>query len=275
MGGHDARDRLPHRGRRPGPVSTQPRLPFGGAARSGPSGQGAGWPDSGCGPGRFGHHRRRPGALEVIEEAGGLGPVDLVGACDVSVGFVEAASRFGPQKGADPGQVAALQRRLEGVADQYRRAYGVDVLTVPGAGAAGGFGGAIVALGGRLRSGYAVVSELVALPAALRASRTVVTGEGALDASSLMGKVVGSVVSDASAGGIPVLVIAGRADDEAVRAAETAGARVVSLSDAYGEERALNDTAGCIALAVRDTLPAAEPPTGESKAGRWSEGDGG
>jgi glycerate kinase len=200
------------------------------------------------------------GALDVIEEAGGLGDVELVGACDVSVGFVEAARRFGPQKGADAGLIVKLEGRLEKVAGEYRRLYGVNVLTAPGAGAAGGFGGAILALGGSLRSGYTVVTELLAFPEALGASRAVVTGEGSLDASSLMGKVVGSVLEDASARNIPVLIVAGRADNDAVAGAEAAGARVVSLSEEFGEERALADTAACVTRAVRDALWVADGP---------------
>ena len=117
------------------------------------------------------------GALEVIEAAGGLGDVELVGACDVDVGFVEAATRFGPQKGAGPDQIAELEARLESMARRYEDTYGVDVRSVEGAGAAGGFGGAIVALGGRLRSGYEVVADLLGLAELMRESRLVVTGE--------------------------------------------------------------------------------------------------
>ncbi len=239
-------------------------------------------PSSGSG-GRVGAGRHRPtvvvglggsattdggcGALDVIEEAGGLGGVELVGACDVSVGFLEAARRFGPQKGADPDLVVKLEGRLEQVAGEYLRRYGVDVLTAPGAGAAGGFGGAVLALRGSLRSGFTAVSELLAFTEALDASRAVVTGEGALDASSLMGKVVGSVLTDASARNIPVLIIAGRADREAVEGAEAAGARVVSLSEEYGEERALTDTAACVTRAVRDALSLADSPDRPFAAG--------
>ena len=200
------------------------------------------------------------GALEVIEEAGGLGRVELVGACDVGVGFVEAATRFGPQKGATPGQVAELEVRLEAVARRYEDAYGVDVRSFDGAGAAGGFGGAIAALGGRLRSGYEVVTELLGFGDLLRRSQLVVTGEGALDATSLMGKVVGSVLADASGAGVPVLVIAGRASTETVAEVERTGATVVSLSERFGTERALADTARCIEEAVVEYLAADDRP---------------
>ncbi len=190
------------------------------------------------------------GALSAIEEGGGLGGVSLVGACDVDVGFVEAAPRFGPQKGADDSQVGMLVERLDALALAYRDRYGVDVGSVAGAGAAGGLGGAIVALGGRLRSGFEVVAELLGFHEALAASRVVVTGEGAFDETSLLGKVVGSVLRDASAAGVPVVIIAGRATDGAVASATGSGATVVSLTERFGRDRAIGDTARCIEEAL-------------------------
>ena len=194
------------------------------------------------------------GALSAIEEAGGLGDVELVGACDVVVGFLQAPSRFGPQKGADPVQVRELEGRLGDLARTYEDRYGVDVRDVAGTGAAGGLGGAIVALGGRLRSGYEVVSELVGLSAVLRSSQMVMTGEGAFDATSLLGKVVGSVLDEATASGVPVVVIAGQVSPEADEAARAVGASVVSLTERFGPERAVGDTVRCIEEAVAECL---------------------
>ncbi len=180
----------------------------------------------------------------------------LVGACDVDVGFVEAAVRFGPQKGADPAQVVELTARLDDVARGYGRRYGVDVRAVAGTGAAGGLGGAIAVLGGRLRSGYDVVTELLGFNGALASSQAVVTGEGAFDATSMLGKVVGSVLGDASAAGVPALVVAGRVSPEAASAAAGLGATVVSLIDRFGRERAMGDTVACIEAAVVEGLGA-------------------
>ncbi len=101
------------------------------------------------------------------------------------------------------------------MARRYRARYGIDVRAVPGTGAAGGLGGRIVVLGGRLRSGYGVVAELVGFDEALAASQVVVTGEGAFDATSLLGKVVGSVLRDGAAAGVPVVVVAGEVAAEA------------------------------------------------------------
>lgn len=194
------------------------------------------------------------GAVEAVQAAGGLGGLRLIGACDVDIGFVEAAAEFAPQKGATEGQVAELGARLSALADRYRRDLGVDVRAVPGAGAAGGMGGAIVALGGRLRSGYEVVRELLGLDVVMGQSSLVVTGEGALDAMSFRGKVVGSVLADAARLGVAALVIVGRATPDGRRQAERHAGHVVSLTDRFGENRALTDTESCVEEAIHHYL---------------------
>lgn len=194
------------------------------------------------------------GALEVVESAGGLGRVDLVAACDVAVDFLDAARVFAPQKGASPQQVTDLTERLDRLADQYDARFGVNVRGLPRTGAAGGLGGAVAALGGRLEAGYRLVSDLVGLPHALGQADLVITGEGALDATSFTGKVVDGVLGDASALGIRSLVIAGRTTGEGVAIARDWGAEVVSLSDRFGEDLATRDTLACVEAAVTQAL---------------------
>lgn len=194
------------------------------------------------------------GAVMAIEEAGGIGSAELIGACDVDIGFGDAARRFARQKGADVGQVRELVSRLERVAIRYERHYGVDVRHIPGAGAAGGLGGAILALGGTLRSGYAITAELLGFSTACAGVDAVVTGEGSLDSTSFAGKVVGEVLTEAASLGVPALVVVGRADDIARHAARRSGARVVSLTERFGEARARRDTVACIEAAVADAL---------------------
>lgn len=204
------------------------------------------------------------GAVTAVQAAGGLDDVALIGACDVDIGFVEAAAEFAPQKGATEGQVAELGARLSALADRYRRDLGVDVRDVPGAGAAGGMGGAIVVLGGRLRSGYQVVRELLDLDVVMGESSLVVTGEGALDAMSFRGKVVGSVLADAVGLGVPVLVVVGRATPDGWREAERHAGQVVSLTDRFGEDRALADTEACVQEAVGEYLDSHHRAAGHS-----------
>jgi glycerate kinase len=194
------------------------------------------------------------GAIRAIEDAGGLGRVSLIGACDVQTTFVEAATMFGPQKGASPGQVVELEERLRALADRYQSDYGVDVRAMPGTGAAGGLGGALVALGGQLRSGYELVADLVGLRRHLARAQLVVTGEGSLDRTSFAGKVVGGVLHDISALGVPALVIAGRVDEQACGEVDDTMVRMVSLVDKFGEKQAVGDTVACVESAVRESL---------------------
>ncbi len=190
------------------------------------------------------------GAVEAIDEAGGLDGAEIIVACDVKTLFVDAAASFGPQKGATPDQVLFLRRRLEDLAERYRARSGLDVASLPSAGAAGGLGGGLAVLGARLVPGFDVVAEAVALGDRLAPSDLVVTGEGRLDASSWVGKVVGGVRDRTRRAGIPLLVVAG-----AVGPGGTVrGLEVVDLSGRYGEKRSFADPAGCVADAVTEAL---------------------
>jgi len=195
------------------------------------------------------------GALEAVEEAGGLGDVELVVACDVGTRFADAARVFGPQKGADPDQVVQLGARLDALAAAYRDRYGVDVAALAGAGAAGGLGGGLAAIGARLVAGFDVVADAVGLHPRLVGATLVVTGEGRLDATSWSGKVVGGVVATAAELGRPVLVVAG-AVDPGWRSGLGAGPEptVVDLSERFGEEAAKAEPARWVAEAIRAEL---------------------
>lgn len=203
-------------------------------------------------------------ALEtVVDRLGGDRPVDrgveLLVACDVETVFTDAARVFGPQKGADPDQVVELTDRLRRVRAHYEDRYGawladhgVDLATAPGGGAAGGLGGGLLVLGGELVPGLRLVAEQVGLDEALGHVDAVVTGEGALDAESFNGKVVGGVVEAALGHDLPVLVLAGtiRADVPDLPARVTA----VDLSERFGEDASWTRTASCIQRAVEQEI---------------------
>lgn len=147
-----------------------------------------------------------------------LGGTPLEAMCDVDnplTGALGAAAVFGPQKGADPEKVRMLDAGLAHLSAVIRRDLGVDVETLPGAGAAGGLGAGVVAfLGGTLRRGVDAVLDAVGFDDMLGGADLVVTGEGSFDAQSLRGKVVHGVAARARARGVPVHVIAGRVDEE-------------------------------------------------------------
>ena len=100
-------------------------------------------------------------------------------------------------------------------------AAGRDVSAEPGAGAAGGIGAALLALGGRCESGAAIIAEHTRLADDVAAAELIVTGEGRFDDQSLHGKVVGALAAGARSRRIPVVVLAGQVtlDDATLREA--------------------------------------------------------
>ncbi len=198
------------------------------------------------------------GAYDGVGSPTALHDVELVVASDVTTAFLDAARMFGPQKGATPSQIELLTRRLERVADRYRRETGVDVLPVPGAGAAGGLAGGLLALGARIEPGFGLVARMLGLAGLMERADLVVTGEGHLDRPSFHGKVPGGVLDLArarTAAGrpLPVLCIAGGAD-AALVTSPPAGMEVVSLTARFGRARARADTADLIAQVTAEAL---------------------
>jgi len=194
------------------------------------------------------------GALAAIGSPNALDGAELVVACDVSTRFLQAATVFGPQKGARPAQVAELTARLGQLAERYQRDFGVDVTTLDGGGAAGGLAGGLAAFGARLLRGFDLVAELVDLDERLAPANLVVTGEGRLDLPSFEGKVVGGVI-ERVAGRVPVLCVVGRADADALgRLPE--GVELVDLVAMAGEDRAMHETGRLIAEVVADRCTA-------------------
>ena len=177
-----------------------------------------------------------------------LGGLRLVVAADVEhplLGRHGAAETFGPQKGADPAAVARLETGLTRWADVLDVDPGL-----PGAGAAGGLGYALLALGAEQTSGAALVRARTGLDAALDGVDLVVTGEGSFDWQSLRGKLVTSVASAAAERGVPCVVLAGQVHvgrremgavgvTAAHAVAEHAGSAQASMADPAGTLRAL------------------------------------
>jgi len=134
-----------------------------------------------------------------------------------------AAAVFGPQKGASPSDIIHLERRL---ADLDHPA---DIRDHPGAGAAGGLGAMLLAMGAQIESGIDLVLSLTRWAEAATSADLVVTGEGTVDLSSTEGKVVSGVI--AAAAGLPVVVFGGRVHADGAAALRRLGAAdVVPLS---------------------------------------------
>ncbi len=134
-------------------------------------------------------------------------------ACDVTnplTGEQGASRIFGPQKGATEALIVELDSNLNHYADVIKRSLRVDVKNVPGAGAAGGMGAALMAfLGAELRSGIEIVTQALNLEEHIHDCTLVVTGEGRIDSQSIHGKVPVGVANVAKKYHKPVIGIAG------------------------------------------------------------------
>lgn len=136
-------------------------------------------------------------------------------ACDVTaplLGSAGASAVFGPQKGATPADVTRLEAALSRFAAVADAAH----TDTPGAGAAGGVGFALLEfLGATSRPGVEVVAETVGLEQAMRGAEWVFTGEGSVDAQTLMGKTPFGVAQVAARTGTKVVIFAGRVGADA------------------------------------------------------------
>jgi glycerate 2-kinase len=144
------------------------------------------------------------GLREVLVEL----PLPTTVACDVRnplLGPGGAASAFGPQKGASPEHVEALEARLGGMSELS------GVATVAGAGSAGGLGAAFAALGATLVPGAELVLDAVGFHDRLPEVDLVVTGEGIVDRwSAEGGKSSGVVARACREAGVACVVFGGQ-----------------------------------------------------------------
>jgi glycerate kinase len=142
-----------------------------------------------------------------------LSGIEVAVACDVDnplCGPRGASAVYGPQKGADSALVATLDTNLDHFARIVARDLGCAIRDLPGAGAAGGLGGGLVAFAsGQLEPGIALVIDAVGLADRLKGADLCLTGEGALDASSAFGKTAVGVARLARTLGIPTIALAG------------------------------------------------------------------
>ncbi|WP_327294337.1 MULTISPECIES: glycerate kinase [unclassified Streptomyces] len=146
-----------------------------------------------------------------------LAGTEIVLASDVDnplTGPKGAPAVYGPQKGASPEQVAALDAALTHFAAVLEKSIGAgaaEAALAPGAGAAGGIGfGALVGLGASFRAGIDVMLDVLGFAPAVARATLVVTGEGSLDEQTLHGKAPAGVAAAARAAGKEVVAVCGR-----------------------------------------------------------------
>jgi glycerate 2-kinase len=197
-----------------------------------------------------------PGGLRAPAVA-----ADLVAATDVDnplLGPAGASAVFGPQKGADRPTVLDLDDALRRWADAVEAATArPGTRDLAGAGAAGGLGFALLALGADRAGGFGLVAEAIGLAERIDGADLVVAGEGAFDATSLRGKAVAGVAALAQQAGVPCVVVAGRGGVGRRDAAAAGVEETYTITDTLGSpaaalaagSRGLAETAARVARA--------------------------
>ena len=127
-----------------------------------------------------------------------------------------ATATFGPQKGVGQDDIARLDQTLGRFAALAEEAIARRAAQNPGAGAAGGLGFALQAIGATARAGAEVVADLIGLDAALAGAEWLITGEGKSDRQTLAGKAPLVVARRARRAGVPATLVSGAIDSEAL-----------------------------------------------------------
>ena len=200
-------------------------------------------------PGRLGGGPRGLDGVEHVDLTAArerVEGVELVAATDVDnplLGLIGATGTYGPQKGLAEDRVMWV----EGVLERYAAATDRRTALTPGAGAAGGLGYALLALGARRVPGVELVADVVGLADEVASADLVVTGEGAFDFSSRSGKVPYGVAAVAGRAARPCIALAGRVlvGSREMRALGVESA--YAMVDLVGEERSLAEPRAALA----------------------------
>lgn len=156
-----------------------------------------------------------------------------------------AAQVFGPQKGATPEMVRALDRKLKHFGTLIRTQLGTDVLSLPGSGAAGGLGAGLIAFTeATMTRGIDLVIKATGLAKHLKDADLVITGEGRVDFQTAFGKTPSGVAAIAKKYRVPVVAIGGSLADDAtgvyahgIDGLESAAAKDMDLATALKSSR--------------------------------------
>ncbi|MEW4264185.1 glycerate kinase [Priestia megaterium] len=195
-----------------------------------------------------------------------LAEVKVEVACDVGnplTGETGASAVFGPQKGATPNMVKQLDRNLAHYAAIVGKEMGIHIQSVPGAGAAGGLGGGLLAfLSAELKPGVDIVIEATQLESYIKDADLVITGEGKIDGQTIYGKTPIGVAKTAKKHSVPVVAIAGSIGvgseavyEHGINALFSIVPGIVSLSEALEKaSENVERTAGSLASIMRLTM---------------------
>ncbi len=178
-------------------------------------------------------------------------------ACDVDNPFVGpngATAVFGPQKGVIAKDVPLLDQKLVALGDKIEEKTGIRIHESPGAGAAGGLGGALLAFFPvELKPGIDVVMEAIHFKEKLKNADLVITGEGKSDRQTLAGKAPLGVAKLAKEFGIPTICISGMVEDKELLSSHFW--KIASVVDGFvSKEDSMNNPGYYVRLRTKEVL---------------------
>lgn len=155
--------------------------------------------------------------IDISQADERLAQSTFIVASDVDNPFIGpngASKVYAPQKGASPKIVEQLEHNLTHFANLLQATMQVNIHDVPGAGAAGGVAGAILAfLPARLESGAKVIAQITGLEQAIAGTDLVITGEGKIDGQTMHGKTVYHIAQIAKKHAVPTVAFVGSIGD--------------------------------------------------------------
>lgn len=180
-------------------------------------------------------------------------------ACDVNnplVGENGATAVFGPQKGVKPEEAAYFDQALTHWANIVEAEKGIRLHDYPGAGAAGGMGGALIAfLNGKFHQGIELVLDVTNYCEKIQDADYIITGEGKSDRQTLHGKAPMGVLHCAKQFDIPVVLLSGCIEDQDRELLAPHFQEMVSVvSDAVPTEMAMTEASSCLSKRAYETF---------------------
>ena len=180
-------------------------------------------------------------------------------ACDVDnplIGPTGATAIFGPQKGVTPDLVEKLDQNLLNLANRVEGLTGISLHDQPGAGAAGGLGGAFLAFFPvELKPGIDVVMEAIDFHRQIKDADFIFTGEGKSDLQTLSGKAPIGIANAAKEQGIPVVLISGFIEQESISQLYPYFYRLVSVADGIiSQDESIDKAAYYLRLKTKEIM---------------------
>ncbi len=160
---------------------------------------------------------------------------------------------YSPQKGASLQQIDILEKNARHFADLLEKKLGRKLRNIPGAGAAGGMGFALMCLpNAKILSGSEFFLDLHNIEERIKKADVVITGEGSFDFQSSMGKLTGKIIDICRIHKKKCILLCGRVTHTSNESDENINA--ISLYDIYGH-KSMTDPVECIKAFFRNLSP--------------------